>query len=192
LPEAYFPVVQRPASALSFVVRGQRDDPALIAAVRREIAALDKDLPVFGVQKLDELVAASLAVRRASALLLGAFAAMALLLAVLGVYATMSYAVVQRTREIGVRMALGAQAGEVVGLVVAQGMRLALYGVAMGVPAALAASRLLAAQLYGVGASDWLTHAAVAAVLAGAALVACWLPARLAARVSPLIALRAE
>ncbi len=192
LPEAYFPLAQDPARFVTIIVRGAGDPGALSSGLRREIAALDPNLPVFGLQPLEQVVAASLAVRRASALLLAAFSALALLLAALGVYAMMAYAVVQRTREIGVRRALGAEEKTVTAMVIRQGMKLALLGVAIGAPLSLLLSRLLASQLYGVAPADALTHASVAALLALTALLACWLPARRAARVSPLVALRSE
>jgi len=124
--------------------------------------------------------------------LLGIFSGLALLLSVLGIYAMMAYAVVQRTREIGVRMALGAQAGGVIRLVVRQGMRLALLGVAIGVPAALALAQVISTQLYSVKPIDVPTYFATSAVLSFAALMACWMPARVAARVDPVVALKAE
>src|SRR5229473_3220062 len=137
-------------------------------------------------------VSTTLQQRRLSTLLLSLFSAGALLLALLGIYATLAYSVVQRTREIGVRMALGARGGAVVRLVVGQGMRLAALGAGLGVAFALLLGRVIAALLYGVGPHDPVTFAAVVVLLLGAALLACWVPARRASRVDPLIALRAE
>jgi ABC-type antimicrobial peptide transport system permease subunit len=141
---------------------------------------------------LEETVSTTLQRRRLSMILLATFSGCALLLAVLGIYATLAFSVVQRTREIGVRMALGAAAGSVVRLVVLQGMRLALLGAALGLAGALAMGRLVAGLLYGVGAHDPATFAVVAGLLLTAALFACWVPAWRAARVDPLIALRAD
>jgi putative ABC transport system permease protein len=191
-PEAYLALSQYPNQSMQLAVKAAGDRNSLAAGVRREVAALDPDQPLWSVQPLEEILGQTLQARRASTLLLGVFSGLALLLSVLGIYAMMAYAVVQRTREIGVRMALGAQAGGVVGLVVRQGMRLALLGVAIGVPAAFALAQVISTQLYSVRPLDIPTYFATSVVLSFAALMACFLPARVAARVDPVIALKAE
>jgi putative ABC transport system permease protein len=174
------------------LVRAEGDPQALAAAVRREVLALDGELPVFGVRSVESALEDTLAGRRFSLLLLGIFAATALLLAAVGVYGVMSYAVVQRTREIGIRMALGARQDDVLRLVVGGGARLAAIGIAIGLLLALGLSRVLSGMLYGVSAADPLTYGGIALLLAAVALVSSWLPARRAARVDPAVALRAD
>jgi len=160
--------------------------------VRQQIWAVDKEQPVAGVMPLEQLIDESLAPRKMQATLLGGFAGLALLLSALGIYAVLSYAVTQRTQEIGVRMALGAQSRDVLRLVVAQGIRLFLIGAAIGLTAALALTPLLGHWLYGIGANDPASFAGVTIVLAVVTFVACWLPARRATRVDPMVALRYE
>ncbi|MFL5435295.1 MAG: FtsX-like permease family protein, partial [Myxococcales bacterium] len=183
---------QTPTPSMQLAVKASGDRNALAAGLRREVSALDPDQPLWSIQPLEELLGQTLQARRASMLLLAVFSGLALLLSVLGIYAMMAYAVVQRTREIGVRMALGAESGGVVRLVVRQGMRLALLGVGIGLPAALALAQLISTQLYGIASVDVPTYVGTSAVLSAAALVACWMPARVAARVDPIVALRAE
>ena len=177
---------------MKVVLRADGDLSTLAAAVRREVAALDPELPVYEVKTMDAAVAESLSGRRFSLLLLGLFAGVALLLAAVGVYGVMSYGVVQRTKEIGIRMALGAGQDSVLRLVVGDGMRLAGAGIVLGMGLAVGLSRLLRGMLYGVSAFDPAAYAGLTLVLAGVALLASWLPARRAARVDPAIALRAE
>src|SRR4051812_31915825 len=191
-PEAYLPLSQTPTPSMQLAVKASGDRNALAAGLRREVAALDPDQPLWSIQPLEELLGQTLQARRASTLLLAVFSGLALLLSVLGIYAMMAYAVVQRTREIGVRMALGAESAGVVRLVVRQGMRLALLGVGIGLPAALALAQLISTQLYGIASVDIPTYVGTSAVLSAAALVACWMPARVAARVDPIVALKAE
>ncbi len=193
-PEVYYPLGQAPARAveMTLVIRSDLGLASLLSSLRTEIGSLDPDQPVTGLQSLESSVSTTLQQRRLSTLLLSLFSAGALLLALLGIYATLAYSVVQRTREIGVRMALGARGGAVVRLVVGQGMRLAALGAGLGVAFALLLGRVIAALLYGVGPHDPVTFAAVVVLLLGAALLACWVPARRASRVDPLIALRAE
>ena len=191
-PEAYLALSQYPIAAMQLAIRASGDLGALAAGLRREVTALDPDQPLWSVTPLEQILGQTLQARRASTLLLGIFSGLALLLSVLGIYAMMAYAVVQRTREIGVRMALGAQAAGVVRLVVRQGMRLALLGVVIGVPAAVALAQIISTQLYSVRPIDIPTYFTTSAVLSFAALMACWMPARVAARVDPVIALKAE
>jgi len=193
-PEVYYPVLQAPARAveMTLVIRSDLGLASLLSLLRTEIASLDPDQPVTGLQTLESSVSTTLQQRRLSTLLLSLFSAGALLLALLGIYAMLACSVAQRTREIGVRMALGARRGGVVRLVVGQGMRLAALGAGLGVAFALLLGRVIAGLLYGVGPHDPLTFAAVVVLLLGAALLACWVPARRASRVDPLIALRAE
>jgi putative ABC transport system permease protein len=190
--DLYVPYEQAPFGVHHLIVRTPTDPVAMAAAIRREVAALDKDLPITAVLTLDEIVSGALAAARFRTALLAAFAALALLLASVGVYGVMAYTVTERTHEIGVRMALGARAGDVSSLVVAQGMRPALVGIGAGLAAALFLGRLLSSLLFGVTATDPLTFAGAAAVLAAIAFVASYLPARVATRVDPVIALRAD
>lgn len=175
-----------------FVIRTGSEPGGLAAAVRHEIGEVDKDLPVFGVMTMDDVLAASVEQRRFTMSLLAGFAALALLMAVIGLYGVLSYSVTQRTHEMGVRMALGARAGDVLRLVVGHGIRVALVGAAAGMVAAFAATRLLSRMLFGVSPLDLTTFAVVAAVLLIAALLASYLPARRATRVDPMVALRYE
>jgi len=193
-PEVYYPLGQSPTPAvhMTLVVRSEVSLGALLASVRNEIAAMDPEQPLTGIQTLEDHLSRTLNQRRLSMLLLSIFSGAALLLAVLGIYATLAYSVAQRTREIGVRMALGARAERVVAHVVGRGMRVAGLGVLLGAAGSLLLGRLIAGLLFGVGAHDPATLASVVALLLGVALVACWIPARRAAQVDPVIALRAE
>jgi putative ABC transport system permease protein len=174
------------------IVRAVSDPAPMAAAVKDAIQRADPNLPVTKTSTLDALVSDSLSPRRFSAVLIGVFAALALLLSGAGIYGVMSYAVEQRTREIGVRMALGAQPRAILGLIVGRGARLALVGIVVGAVGALALTRVLASLLYGVRPTDPLTFAGVALLLASVALFACYVPARRAMRVDPMIVLRYE
>ena len=192
-PQMYVPFAQDANwASLSLVVRTSADPSSLAAAARNEVHALDKAIPVYNARPMSDVVAASLAERRASTLLVGAFALLALLLALVGIYGVTAYYVTQRTHEIGLRMALGARARHILGLVVGRSLRLTLAGLAVGLCGALALTRVMGSLLYEVKPADPVTLAAAAALLGAVALVACLLPARRAARVDPLIALRAE
>jgi putative ABC transport system permease protein len=195
-PELYMAYAQNPgagkALGRSVVVRVAGDPAALMPAVREQVFAVDPDQPVGGLRTLDELVAGSLTGRRLAAGLLAALGLVALLLAAIGLYGVLAYLVRQRTHEIGVRMAIGASPGDVLRRVIGRGVALAAAGAVIGLAGGLIAARLLAAQLYGVGATDPATFAAAVAVLLAATLVACTLPALSAARVDPVEALRAE
>jgi putative ABC transport system permease protein len=165
---------------------------ALAEIVRQQIWSVDKEQPVAGVMPLEDLVDENLSSRRMQASLLGGFAGLALLLVTLGIYAVLSFAVTQRTQEIGVRVALGAQPRDVLRMIFSQGFKLFLIGAAIGLAAAFALSRALVHLLYGVSAYDPASFAMVTILLAVVALVACYIPARRATRVDPLVALRYE
>jgi putative ABC transport system permease protein len=153
------------------------------------VQALDRDQPIYNVRTMDDVVANSLGTRRVSMQLFAVFAVAALLLAAIGIYGVMAYSVTQRTQEIGIRMALGAQRADVLGLVIRQGMRLTVIGVVVGVAGALALTRLMASLLFGVAATDPLTFVVIPLLLLFVAMVACYLPARRAARLNPTVAL---
>ncbi len=191
-PEMYVPYTQQPWRFLRLAVRTTGDPAALAPALRKSVWAVDRDQPVSRVRTMDDVVAASIGETRFYSLLLGIFALLALGLASVGIYGVMSYAVAARTREIGIRLALGAQRGTVFRLVLARGARLVTMGLAFGLAGALAATRGIEKLLYGVQPTDALTFASVAGVLALVALVACWLPARRATLVDPAITLRYE
>jgi putative ABC transport system permease protein len=176
----------------SLVVRTQSDPSGMAAAVKQQVWKIDPQLPLTKVETMDEVAAGSFAARRFNMLLLVIFAGLALVLAAVGIYGVMSYAVTQRTQEIGIRMALGARAIDVLRLIIRNGMSLILIGVVLGLGGALALTRLLATLLFGVTPTDMLTFVTVSAVLIIVALVACYLPARRATKVDPLVALRYE
>jgi predicted permease len=189
LPEKLMPLV---ADAVAVVLRTEGDPTAVMGAVRRAVERIDSREVIYNVQTMEEVVSNSFAARRLSMILLGVFAALALVLACIGIYGVISYLVGQRTHEIGVRMALGAERGDVLRLVIGHGARMALIGVAIGIVAALGLTRLMANQLFGVSAHDPLTFAGVAMLLVIVAVAACYIPARRAMRVDPMIALRHE
>ena len=189
----YVPYAQRPNNAdLFLVVRADGDPAALAPAVRARIASVDKDLPVYKVTTMEKLVSDSLSQRRFSMFLFGVFAALAMALAVVGLYGVMSYGVAQRTHEIGLRMALGAQGRDVLRMVVGQGMALVAVGLGVGLLGAFLLTRLMVSLLYGVSAADPLTYAGIALLLAAVALLASYIPARRATKVDPMVALRYE
>jgi putative ABC transport system permease protein len=194
-PTVYACSVQRPqwwqVSRLAVVVRSTLEPGALIPALRATALGLRADVPL-SFRTLHEVFSASLDQRRFSLVIFGAFATVALLLAATGVYGVMSYAVTERTHELGIRMALGAQTGAVLRLVIGQGVRLALAGIGLGLAASLSVTRLLGTQVHGVSPTDPLTFAGIALLLLAVAVLACWLPARRAMRVDPMIALRYE
>jgi putative ABC transport system permease protein len=192
-PEMYLPQTQIPFNVMSLVVRTRVDNPAsLTSAIRGQIATLDPDLPLTSVKVFDDYIAKSLARPRFNALLLSIFAATALILTAIGIYGVMAYSVAQRTNEIGIRIALGAAKSSIFRLIVGQAMTLVAVSVIVGLVGAFAATRLLNSLLFGVGAADPLTFGVIVFLISGVAFLAAWLPARRAARVDPIVALRTE
>jgi macrolide transport system ATP-binding/permease protein len=191
-PAIYIPLQQQYMGDLTLHVRTASESSTMLAALRREAQALDAQLPVFNLMTLADQKDGLLYAERMAAILLTLFSSLALLLAAIGLYGVLSYAVTQRTRELGIRRALGAQAGDVLRLVIGQGMKLTLIGLVLGLAAAFALTRLLEKLLFGVSPTDPLTFAVIVLVLAAVAFVACWVPARRAAKVDPLTALRQD
>jgi putative ABC transport system permease protein len=191
-PEMYEPTLRNTAGFYDIVIRSSTSPESLTRSVRAEFRELDRDLPLFTIRTLAETVQINLARQRFALQLLGAFAGLALALAAIGIYGVLSYTVAQRTREIGLRMAVGAQSGDVLKLILREAMRWVLLGGLCGLAIALALSRVLTNLLYGVTTTDPLTFISMAALLALVALVACYLPARRAAKVDPMIALRTD
>jgi ABC-type antimicrobial peptide transport system permease subunit len=190
----YLPQTQYPSRAMTLVVRSQGggDPSALSPAVKKALRGIDPDLPMYSVRTMAERVAESLARRRFSMLLLGLFAGFALALATIGIYGVMAYLVNQGTREIGIRMALGATQRDILRLVAFQGMTLAVSGVGIGLAAALVFTRSMRSLLFGVNASDPASFGAISGLLTVVALLATYVPAKRAARVDPMVCLRAE
>jgi predicted permease len=188
----YLPQTQYPSRSMNVVLRGQSDPANLTSAVANAIHGLDPDLPLYNVRTMEQRLAESLARRKFSMALLTAFAGLALALATIGVYGVIAYLVNQGTRELGIRIALGASQRNILALVMRQGMSLALTGVAIGVAAALALTRLMQSLLFGVKATDALTFAAIPVVLLSIALLTSLIPARRAARIDPMVSLRSE
>jgi putative ABC transport system permease protein len=190
--ELYLPYLQSPVGSFTLVVRSQGDPASLASALRGAVSAADPEVPLYAVRTLEDLVSERTGQRRLAVVLLGFFAAIALALAGVGIYGVMSYAVAQRTQEIGIRMALGAHRRDVLSMVLRHGLGLAVAGVALGLLAALGLARLIASLLFGVSAADPPTFSLVPLILIGVALLACYLPARRATLVDPLVALRYE
>ncbi|HLW97093.1 MAG TPA: ABC transporter permease [Candidatus Acidoferrales bacterium] len=188
----YMPQTQNPSRGMDVVLRSTGDPAALTSAVKDQLRAIDPDLPMYGVRTMAQRVDESLASRRFSMLLLGLFASLALALAAIGTYGVMAYLVNQATREIGIRMALGATQQNILSLILRKGLTLTLSGVALGLAAAFALTQLLRSQLFGIKATDPATFFAIAILLAGIALFASYIPARRAARIDPMISLRSE
>jgi putative ABC transport system permease protein len=191
-PEIYRPDSQLPSDDAFLLIRTKAAPEALAAAVREEMGRIDRDIPLRAVRTMEDVIAGTLWYPRLSAWLLGLFAALAAALAAAGLYGVMSYSVNQRTQEIGLRMALGAQSGDALRMVIGEGFKLTVVGLGLGLVAAFALNRLIASQLFGVTATDPLTYAGVATLLAMVALIACYLPARRAAKVDPLVALKRD
>jgi putative ABC transport system permease protein len=190
--EMYLPMAQVPWPNTTLLVRSRANLQSLVVAVRTKIAELDPNLPVAGISSMEEVVGASVAQAKLTMQFVGIFAGFALLLAAIGIYGVTAYTVTARKQELGIRVALGARPADILRLVVGQGMRMTLIGVALGVVASLALTRLLASLLFGVRATDPLVFSAASLLLVGVALLACYLPARRATRVDPIIVLRYE
>ena len=190
--QAYFPYLQQTSNRMYLAIKTSIDPISLAGAVRSEVFSLDRDVPVYEVKTMDQLVTTSLAQRQLNMILFAAFSGIALILAAVGIYGVMSYSVTQRTHEIGIRMALGAQQNSVLRLVVMQGMTLALTGVGIGLVFAIALTRLMSSLLFGISVTDPVTFAAISVILTGVALMACFAPARRATKVDPMVALRCE
>jgi putative ABC transport system permease protein len=191
-PEMFWPYYQLPVPFGTFVVRTTGDPVGLISSVRSAMHGVDRDLPLYGIKTVDDVITESVAPQRLNMLLLGIFAGLALVLAAVGLYGVISYSVSQRTREIGIRIALGASHKSVLRLVVSQGISLALIGVAIGITASLFLTKLMATLLFGVSVTDPITFVAISLLLIGVTTVASIVPARRAMKVDPMVALRYE
>src|SRR2546422_182500 len=198
-PQLYLPFNQAPDDMLPFlaprmnlIIRTTADPLNLTAAVRRQVQALEPNQPVYKVSTMEQTLDQSLVTQRISMTLLASLASLALILAAVGIYGVMSYAVTQRSHEIGIRMAIGAQPRDVFKMVIGRGMALALIGVALGLVGAFALTRLMATMLFGIAPTDPATFASIAVLLTGVALIACYIPGRRATKVDPLVALRYE
>ncbi len=192
VPQIYLSLYQTGSKHLAIFLRGHLDTAAIPDQVRTQVQSVDPTLPVFGAQTLNQTVSASLAERRFSMEMVGLFALTALLLAALGIYGVISYMVSERTHEIGIRLALGAQTGNIMRMVVRQGLSLAMAGAAVGLVGAFIVSHWMAGLLYGVRPTDPVTFLGVAFLLLAVALLACYIPARRAIHIDPIIALRYE
>jgi putative ABC transport system permease protein len=190
--QGYFAFAQNPSDDMTVVVKASGDPNQLIAAVRQQVKTIDPDQPIYSIRTMDEIRAESVAPERLNLTLLSIFAGIALVLAIVGIYGVMSYSVTQRTHEIGIRMAIGAQPRDVSRMIIGQGMMLALIGVGLGLVGAFALTRLMATMLFGVEPTDPATFAAIAVLLTGVALVACYVPGRRATKVDPVVSLRYE
>jgi putative ABC transport system permease protein len=191
-PEVYFPYLQAPSTSMSVVARTTTEPLSLVGGVKNQIQTIDKDLPVGEWKTMQQVLSESNSGRRFNLVLLTAFAAVALILAIVGIYGVMSYAVTQRSHEIGIRMAIGAQSRDVFRMVVGEGMILALIGIGFGLVGAFALTRLMTTMLFAVEPTDPATFITIAVLLTGVTLVACYIPGRRATKVDPLIALRYE
>ncbi len=191
-PTYYVPSAQAPLQDMMILVRTSGDPTALVPALRNAVWSIDADQPIANISTMEKIVADSIAQPRLSMLLMGLFGALALILAAVGIYGLLSYAVTQRTQEMGIRIALGARTQDVLKLILRQGMTLALIGIAIGLIGSFALTRLIEGLLFGVTPTDATTFVAVSGVLIGVALLACYFPARRATKVDPLVALRYE
>jgi putative ABC transport system permease protein len=190
--QGYFSFSQVPFSGMTVIIKGQGDPNQLIASARNQIRNLDSDQPIYNIRTMDEIRGESIAPQRLNLTLLTIFAAIAFVLAVVGIYGVMSYAVTQRTHEIGIRMAIGAQPRDVFRMILGQGMFLTIIGMVAGLLGAFALTRLMATMLFNVKPTDPLTFAAVAFLLIAVALIACYIPGRRATKVDPVDSLRYE
>jgi putative ABC transport system permease protein len=191
-PEIFVPYLQMPYAEMAMVIRTTQEPLRLVRALRSRVGSIDKSLPVYDVTTMDQLFAEQVASSKFNTALLGLFAFLAAALAAVGIYGVMTYTVTQRTHEIGVRMALGAEQIDVLCLVLRQGIVLAALGIGIGFAGALALTRFLSSLLYSVRSTDPVTFIIVSAILGGVALLATYLPARRAAKVDPMVALRYE
>jgi predicted permease len=195
IPQAYYPLVLTlapPVGTLAIVIKGKVGTNELLATVRSQVRGFDSSLAIFNARTMQEIIAQSMTDTSYQSRLLSSFALLALLLTAVGIYGVMAYTVTQRTHEIGIRLALGARPGEILGLVMRHGARITIVGVALGVICALALTRFLANLLFGVEPHDPVTFLAVAVLLAGIALLASYIPAQRATKVDPMVALRYE
>jgi putative ABC transport system permease protein len=190
--ELYLPHAQAPNGSMTIVARTDMNPQAILPALRQTVERLNKDLPLYEARTMEQYLGAAVAQPKLNMTLLMIFAGVAVLLTAVGIYGVMAYSVAQRTQEIGIRMALGAQKMDVLRLIVGQGLRLVVAAMVLGLFAAFALTKSLASLLYGVSATDVVTLSCVAALLATIATLACWLPARRASGVNPITALRAE
>ena len=190
--QGYFPFLQIPNGGMTVIIKGSSDPNQMMAAVRQQIKGIDPDQPIYSVRTMHEIRAESVASERLNLTLLSIFAGLALALAIVGIYGVMSYAVTQRTHEIGIRMAIGAQSKHVFQMILGQGMALALIGVGLGLIGAFALTRLMTTMLFGIEPTDPLTFGAIAILLTTVALLACYIPGRRATKVDPVVSLRYE
>jgi putative ABC transport system permease protein len=190
--ETYMPYAQTPVPDLTLVVRTTGNPMSLVAAIKSQVLTIDKNQPIYNIQTLDTVMSESLSPRRFNMLILGIFAGIALVLAAVGIYGVIAYSVNQRSQEIGIRIALGAQRFDVLKLVVGQGMVLTTVGLVTGLAASVMLTRLISSLLFGVTATDFSTFAIISLVLTSVAFVACYVPGRRATKVDPMIALRYE
>jgi putative ABC transport system permease protein len=188
----YFPIAQVPATTMTFVLKTAVDPKTLVGPLRAAIREIDPQLPIFDIQTMAHRVADSMMSYRSPMIVLLVFGGTALIMASLGLYGVLTYSVSQRVREIGIRIALGAEPRVIIRLVVLQGLKMTLVGLALGLAGTFAVNRLLGTILYGVGTTDPLTYLTVSGFLLAIALIACYLPARRATKVDPVVALRAE
>jgi putative ABC transport system permease protein len=192
LVQGYFPFFQGPSGGMTVIAKGMTDPNLLVSSIRQQVKTVDPDQPIYNIRTMEDIRAEAVAPERLNLTLLSIFAGIALVLAVVGIYGVMSYAVTQRTHEIGIRMAIGAQPSDVFRMILGQGMSLALIGVGLGLVGAFALTRLMASMLFGVEPTDPATFAVIAALLSIVATVACYIPGRRATRVDPTVSLRYE
>jgi len=190
--QGYFSFAQVPFTGMTIVVKGNGDPNQLIAAARNQVRTLDPDQPIYNIRTMDEIRGESVAPQRLNLMLLSIFAGIAFVLAIVGIYGVMSYAVTQRTHEIGIRMAIGAQPRDVFKMILGQGMLLTVIGMVAGLVGAFALTRLMATMLFSIKPTDPLTFAVVAVLLVAVALIACYIPGRRATKVDPVNSLRYE
>ncbi|HKY06125.1 MAG TPA: ABC transporter permease, partial [Blastocatellia bacterium] len=190
--QVFLPTAHEPARSFALIIRTKSEPHAFASTIEQTIRSLDKDLPVYGVRSMDQLLGNGIAQQRLMMVLLGGFAVLALVLAAVGIYGVMSYAVAQRTHEIGIRMAMGARPKDVLRLIVGQGMTLTVIGVSLGLASAFGLTRLMTKLLFGVSATDPVSYLVLTLVLTVVAFLACYLPARRATKVDPMVALRYE